>query len=345
MKAGLNSYKKVFRDIDSKKDIASLYLLKGDEPFIMGELADRIAVSLVKEDLKSFNLVRAYGSEVDLDSFLTVASSYPFLSDRRVLILKELERLRGGWKKLIDYCLHPLPSTVIILMCNTHDEQGRRIRVTKDMRALESAINDTGRIIKFQKLSPGELTHWIRIKAKRMGMDLDEEVAASLASSVGGNLFEIQNELDKMSLLFEGRKLTVDDLASVIGSYRLNAIWDLIGSIRPGNEKFILWTLHRIINTGAERPTVIVYHLIRHFLTLLKIKAGKADVGYGFKRMKEMADRYSKRDILLWLENLRITDLKIKTTTIPEVILLASAILHSLRGVYLEATADIHSAA
>lgn len=275
MKANLAHYKKLFNDVE-KHDHVSLYLLLGSESFIMEEMAARIASSIVPDDLKAFNLMVAYGGEVDLEEFLSTASSFPFLSDNRVLILRELEKLRGGWKRLIDYCGSPAPSSVVIFQYNAFEEGRARSRAPRDFTKFEAAVRRAGKVIAFDRLTSADLRVWVRQKAKRAGVELDQEAAEALVQSVGENLYDIQNEIAKLSLLYADRSVRVADLAAVIGSYRLNAVFELIESIEPGGQARSIAILQRIMRSGAERPSGIVYQLTRHFLGLLRVKSGVA---------------------------------------------------------------------
>ncbi len=339
MKAKLSYYKRIFSDLDSKS-IAGLYLLVGPEYYIMEEMAGRIVASIVPEDLRSFNLTVSYGAEVDIEAFAGAARSYPFMADKRVLVLKELERLRGSWKALIDYCRDPAPSTVLILLFDPFDESGRRSRQPRDFKKLEACIKAKGQILVFDKLADEDLNRWVVQKAKRMNLPLDSEAAELIVRSVGDNLFDIQNELEKLAIVFEGERIERKDLESVIGGYRIDALFELVDRIGPRPDPAVLRTLHGIISTGAERPSVVMYHTIRHFLALLKIKAGVGDGGYRYKRLQKKAGRFSTRSILVWLENLRIAELTMKSVTFPEETLLLATFIHSMQGELLDRRSD-----
>jgi DNA polymerase-3 subunit delta len=344
VRAKLTYYKKIFSDLD-KKELSNLYLLRGPEYYIMEEMAQKIASSIVPDDLASFNMTLSYGAEVNLDEFLRTARSFPFLADKRVLVLKEMERLRGSWKNLVAYCQDPAPSSVVIMLFNPYDESGRRSRQPRDLKKLEAAVKARGQVLTFDKLAEGDLIRWVVQRAKRMDIELPKETAEILIRSVGENLFEIKNELEKLSLYFDGGTLEKEDLAQVIGSYKIDAIFELVDGIEPGMNRGILSALARIINTGAERPSVVIYHTIRHFLALLKIKAGARGGGYSFDRLKEKADRFDLREILLWLDNLRIADISLKSVSFPEETTVMAAFVHSMAGEYLEDRSDLSSVA
>ncbi|MCK4350401.1 MAG: DNA polymerase III subunit delta [Candidatus Krumholzibacteria bacterium] len=343
-KSNLTYYKKIFSDLD-KRELSSLYLLQGPEYYIMEEMAGKIASSIVPDDLKSFNMTLAYGAEVDIDEFVRTARSFPFISDKRVLLLKEMERFKGSWKNLVSYCEDPVPSSVVIMLFNPLDESGRRSRQPRDYKRLEAGVKARGQVLTFNKLAEGELVRWVTQKAKRMNIKMTPDTVEILVRSVGENLFDIKNELEKLSLYFDGGTLERDDLARVIGSYRLDSMFDLINGIQPGMNSGILTSLARIINTGAERPSVVIYQTIRHFLALLKIKAGVGGGGYRYTRLKEKADRFGLKEILLWLENLRVADITLKSVSFPEETVVMAAFIHSMAGEFLESPSASISAA
>jgi len=329
-------YRKIFSDVD-KRDIVSLYLLGGAERFIMEEMANRIIGSIVPDDLRAFNLTTAYGSEVDVDEFVAAAHSFPFLSDHRVLVLRELERLRGSWKRLIDYCGNPAPSSVLVMLHYPFDEDGNKLRPARDYGALEAAVRKNGRVIPFERLTHEELVPWVRQRAKQAGVEVDAGVAEALVGSVGDDLFDLRNEITKLSLYVSGRPASLEDLRAVVGSHRVGAIFDLLESLRPGNEGGTLRILSGLIETGAERPAGILYILTRHFLSLWK---GKGGLWYGYSgagaRSSQQGGGFAPRELIVWLENLRRTELLMKTSSFPEETLLVGALAHSMRGALLE---------
>ncbi len=335
MKANLTHYVKIFKDVD-RRDIVSLYLLHGSEGYIMERMAERIASTIVPDDLKAFNYTVAYGSEMKVDEFIATATSFPFLSDCRVLILRELERLRGSWKRLIAYCENPVPSSVVIFLYNPFDEGKGRARESKEFERLRSVVGRNGKELAFERLTGAEVRTWVRQEAKSARVELDAEAVDALVLSVGDDLFDLKNEIGKLGILFGDRRVGVADLSAVIGSYRLNAVRDLIESIEPGREGIALAILHRIIRSGAEQPGAIIYQLTRHFLGLLKASEGVGQGGYRYDRARRAARAFTAREIVVWLENLRRAELLLKTSSFPEEALLVGAFMHSFKGAYVE---------
>jgi DNA polymerase-3 subunit delta len=335
VKPKFDHYKKTLADVE-KREIARLYLLEGPDLFVLEEMAKRIARSIVPDDLRAFNLMQAYGSEADLDEFVSAASSFPFLSDYRVLVLRELEKLRGSWKRLMAYCERPSASSVVIFLHHPFDEMKNRVKEPKDYEKFKKAVQARGKVLTFERLSPAEVTSWIMQRAKRVGVSMEADVAEALARSVGDDLFDLANEIEKLSVFAGDRRVSIADLEAVVGSYRMRAIWELIDSVAPGKEARAFSILSRIVRTGAERPPGIVFHLTRHFLSMLRMKAGLRGEGIWTEGARRQAAHFRTRDLIVWLENLRRAELLMKTSSFPEEALLVAALAHSMRGRLLE---------
>lgn len=335
MKQGMQSYKKLLSDVE-RHDIASLYLLGGSERFIMERMAERIVSAAVPEDLRAFNLTIAYGSEIDAAEFVSAASSFPFLADRRVLVLKETEKLRGAAGPIVDYCEKPSPTSTVIFLYCPFDEDGGRLRETRDLARLLEVLRRNGRESVFERLTDAELLQWLRQTARALGFDLDPEAADALVRSAGDNLFDLRGELEKLGLLFEGRTVRPQDLAAVIGRYRLNALYDLVDGIAPGEERRSIALLERILRSGAERPSTILYLVTRRLLAMLKLRLGAGSRGYVPDRLRRQAQAFGERELVVWLENARRAELLLKTSSFPEETLLVSAFAHAFRGRCIE---------
>ncbi len=335
MRKNIGYYKKVFTEID-KADIAPLYILKGRERYIMEELASKLIEKAVGRDMESFNLMVEYGGEVDMESFISTANSFPFLGEKRILVLRELHKLRGKWKALVEYADRPVPSSVMVFLCDTHDDAGRRIKPPRDYASLESVVKKNGKVIQFEPLQQKDLQEYVSKKAERVGLKMDRETAGVLIGSVGEDLYNIQNELDKLSLFYDKKKVTTAELAGVIGSYRLSTVNDLLDSTGIADGSRSVELLSGILKSGAERPSVIVYMLIRHFLALLKIRAApRRGGGYLAEKLKRKAEKLGTKRIMIWLENLRVAEIMMKSISFPETLILESVIVHSSKGILI----------
>ena len=242
----LEKYKKIFASID-KEGTPPVYLLKGREKFIMEQFADKIASSTIDESTRSFNLSVTYASEVDIGEFLSTANAFPFMADKRVLILKELEQMRVNCEQLSEYCVKPVPTSVVVFIFNTHTQEGRIINPPRGFQKLEKIIKKNGSVIEFKKLYEKDLQRWIIQKSRTMGVRMSADASRVLVESIGDNIYDLKNELDKIAIVYQDENVDSDDLMKVIGSYRFSGIYDLIDSLRPDKVSKSLEVLFKII--------------------------------------------------------------------------------------------------
>ncbi len=304
----------------------------------MEQFAEAISASVVDNSTSSFNLDVEYGAEVEVPQLVQKANSFPLMSDRRVILLKELEMIRGtGCKRLTEYCSDPASSCVLVIVYNTHDESGRKNRVPSGYNRLEKITGNTGKVIEFRKLNEKDLESWVIHRLERLRVTAGRKAARSIIGNVGENLYDLRNEIEKISVIYEGREIDSDDISRIIGNYRFNAVYDLVDRLGGGSESEALGILLRILDSGAEKPSSIVYHLIRNMLTLMKIKCGKRAGGYWYRKRKRQAESFSKEEIKIWLENLRVADIKIKSSYIPDDLIIMNCFLNSMeRKLYLD---------
>ncbi len=330
-RGSLDKYVRIFKELDRGK-IHPIYLLIGSEKYLIEEFLQKLVSKIVTEDTRSFNLTMTNGKDVSIDDFVSSARSYPFLSERKLCVLKDLEKFRGKWGRLMDYCSNPVSSTVTVFTYCTVDEWGSRIRISNNLSKLISIVSNVGKVIEFEKLPEEDLIVWVQSKLGGSGLKIPEEVASLIVRTVGENLFELKNEVEKIVVSFEaGRELSEEDIKLILGARRVESVYKLLDRLKPGIDRETIASLITILSSGLEHPSRLVYRAIRHFLTLLKIKAGVTGINnYRYKYLANQANMFSERELLIWLENLRALDIIIKSSTFPVDEIVVSAFIHSM---------------
>ncbi len=75
----------------------SVWVLHGEEEFLRSELlAAAPEIFVPDEATRSFNCDILYGAETSLDQVLTIARSYPMMAERRLVIVRDAERMAAA---------------------------------------------------------------------------------------------------------------------------------------------------------------------------------------------------------------------------------------------------------
>jgi len=324
-----------FLEATKNKKYAPVYLFIGEEDFFSEECVDRIIRDLLTADTKAFNLDVVYGSKADASQIMAHAASFPMMSDRRVVVIKEFDKLLSGdsEKELVSaYVAHPLESTCLVLLAEKPDFR------TKPFTDLKKS----GAVFSFNPLYDNQIPVWIAARCKSIGKDADIEACRLMQAYIGNSLRAIQNELDKLfTYLGERMRVTPEDVADVVGVSRGFTVFDLQNAIGKKNIGEAMRIVKRMIETG-ETPQLSIVMLSRYFNLLWKVQdmvrhgASEAEViaatrisPYYFKDYAEAARRFSSSQIENSFAILLDADLQLKSTS-PDPYHLMEMLVYSL---------------
>lgn len=259
------SYDDFVRGVQGKK-YEPLYLFIGEEDFLVEECTNRIIRDLLTEGTRDFNLDIVYGSKAEARDVIAHAASFPMMSERRVVIVKEFDKLLGNdaAKEIVSsYIARPLHSTCLVLIAEKPDFR------TKPFTDLKK----TGTVFAFNPLYDNLVPAWIAARCKSLGREIDLEACRLLQAYVGNSLRAIQNELDKLfTYLGDRLHVTPEDIADVVGITRGFTVFDLQNAIGKKNLEDALKIVKRMIETG-ETPQLIIIMLTRYFNLLWKVQS------------------------------------------------------------------------
>jgi DNA polymerase-3 subunit delta len=324
-----------FIEVTRKKKYGPVYLFIGAEDFLSDECVDRVIRDLLTPDMKAFNLDIVYGSKMEAGEVMAHAASFPMMSDRRVVVIKEFDKLLNSdaAKELISaYIAHPLDSTCLLLVVEKADFR------TKPFTDLKK----NGAVFLFNPLYDNQVPSWIASRCKSMGKEIDTEACRLTQAYVGNSLRALQNELDKLfTYLGDRNRITMEDVADVVGVSRGFTVFDLQNAIGKKNISEALHIVKRMTETG-ETPQLSIVMLTRYFTLIWKVQdmlrhgAPESEIiaatrisPYYFKEYVEAARRFSPSQIENSFAALLDADVQLKSTS-PDPTHLMEMLVYSL---------------
>ena len=91
-------YGELLKDIQSGH-LEAVYLFIGEEDSLKEEALHKISEVLVDPETKDFNYDMFYGGENDAASAVDIATSFPMMADRRLVILRDIQHCSPKEKK------------------------------------------------------------------------------------------------------------------------------------------------------------------------------------------------------------------------------------------------------
>ena len=252
---------------------APLVYIYGDEPYRIDRALARVEAETLSGGEAGLNREVFTAPEADPAQVLNAARTVPFLSSRRLLIVRNAHRWPAeAWKTLLPYLESPSPSTCLVFVAERLD------RRTKAGKLLASKA----RLVACQRPRQAELPGLAEDMARELGLRLDPRLIQALVLRVGPDLGLLHHELDKLrAFAGEGGRLTLEDVEELVGESRTTTVFVLCDALGQRRLAEAVGALRRLLGLG-EPPVRLLYMIVRHFRHLwmareLLDKGGRVD--------------------------------------------------------------------
>ncbi len=191
--------------------------------------------------------------------------STPFLADKRLVIVYDF-LAKGGkeeQKKVAEFLEEGVPDFCILVFYET--------KLPDKRSALYKKINKVGHTEEFKPLMGPELTRWISKKAEQINLQLNFGLADYLGQVAGGDLWNLDNELNKLKLYSETKPITREVIDELVHPNLTTNIFKFTDFIAQRNAKGSIGTLHVLLDSG-EDIMKIIFMIVRHFRILIQVK-------------------------------------------------------------------------
>ena len=241
-----------------------IYLLFGEDDFSLNQELKRIKEGISSKDLRDANTTVLQGSQTSLEELSAACDTVPFLAEKRLVIVEGLlasvepRRDRSGrsrptdnslakWSRLVDYLKQMAPTTDLVFLEGAVQGNNRLLSKLKQVATVKS----------FSRLSGQQLRQWIERAVSQKGGAIDQRATQNLADLVGGNLWILDGEVEKLCLYAGGRAITEEDVRSMVAPAREASIFAAVDAVIEGRPAVATESLNRLLLSGATVPYVL----------------------------------------------------------------------------------------
>ena len=226
--------------------LAPVYLVHGSEPLQIEESLDAIRAA-ARTRGHDERIVLHADAGFDWSELRRYRDSLSLFAEKRLVDLRigraRLER--GASEALLHYAGRPNPDCVLLVSAGGLDWREQRARW---YQALEKA----GAVVQTWPVPPRQLPRWVAMRARRLGLVLDEDAAAALAERVEGNLLAAAQEVDKLRLLHGPGRIDLDDALSSSADSSRFGVFDTADAAMAGDAARALRVLGRLREEGTQ---------------------------------------------------------------------------------------------
>lgn len=243
-----------------------VYLLMGEEPYYPEKACEAIIENALEDFERDFNQTILYGLDTDAVNVISEARSYPMMAERRLVVLKEAQKLKN-LEELAIYCSEPMDSTVLVILMHGASADKRK--------ALYKAVQKTGVVLESPALRDYEMGSWVSAYYKSRGLKISPDAAALLVEHAGTDLSKIVMETDKIvkNLPESTVEINADHISKNVGISRQFSIFELTKALSYRDAAKAL----KIASHLGEQPKfampMATAMLYTHFYRILKYEA------------------------------------------------------------------------
>lgn len=234
-------YEQIIKDFNTH-NLSPIYILTGDEPFYIDELANKFENSLLDESEKDFNQTILYGRDISIDDILVNAKQYPIMADFRLVLVREAQDIdKKDWSKFDKYFDNPIKTSIIVICYKYKTIE----------KAFLKKVDKIGTVFESKKLYDNTIPQWTVNYAKTIGLNIQPQVSQLIADYLGNNLEKIANELSKLKLnVKEGEIITIEQIEKHIGISKDYNVFELQKALAIRD----ILTANKIINYFEANP-------------------------------------------------------------------------------------------
>lgn len=259
---------KITNDIKSR-NFKPIYFLCGEEPYYIDRITEFIEENVLTEDERAFNQVVLYGRDSTIEEIVGTAKRFPMMADYQVVVVKEAQNLAKNMDQLEAYVQNPQLTTILVFAYR--DKPDARKKIFK-------LLKDKGVWFESKKLYENQVPDWIIKVLKGKNYGIEPKAAAMLASFLGTDLAKINNELEKLRIIFPtGHVFTSKDIEVNIGFSKDYNIFELKSALALGNQVKAYAIINHFSQNPKEHPLVVVSSQLFAFFSQLLIFHGLKD--------------------------------------------------------------------
>lgn len=331
-------YKDLLKDIDG---LEGPYLLKGQEEYLIDNTVSLIDDKIVGGPMRDLNYMFLDGKSVELESIINACETLPFMGEKKLVVLNNIASfidIKENEKGLVEY-LDQVQDHVVFLMVDNKNNLKKTTSLYKKLKKL-------ARDVEFNRLDPRKFSAWVNRYLKSKKKSIGSGDLAYLVDKLGychygseKELYQMTNELDKL-IHRSAEAISRNDINDSLSKSTEENIFGFLEALLSKDGDKSIGIFHELI--GAKEPVQkILFMITRQYRLLASIKSYK-EVGYGEKQIKDKtgikpfeykkiaskSGLYSIKAINEGLKLILSTDVKQKTTSQDEVLLMEMLIVN-----------------
>jgi DNA polymerase-3 subunit delta len=231
--------------------VAPVYLISGDEPLLVDEALDVIRASAAGQGIVDREVHVAERS-FDWAEFAAGLQNLSLFATHRLVELRLPTGKPGdkGARFLTAVASAPIPDTVLVVTTPGLDSRAAKVKWVSSLA--RGAV-----WVVLRAPDTAALPKWIAGRLHAAGLQSDPEALDLLAARVEGNLLAAKQEIDKLVLLADDGRVTIDTVRAAVADGARFDVFQLTDAALAGDHSRAARILNGLQREGVAAPLVM----------------------------------------------------------------------------------------
>lgn len=309
----MQTYDSIARAIRDR-NIATAYLLWGEEPLFIDKLSGLFASQVIPADERDFNQTLFHGNDRDLDAQTIIAEAmrFPMLGEKLLVLVREAQQVKD--LDLLAPYLTQLPESTCLVLCYKGKVDKRK--------ALYKAFDTLGTHYESSRISDGKVPDFIIKSFAGRRIQIDAHTAQIMAEHTGNDLEKILSEVDKLSIVLgeRGGQITPEFIETHVGISKEYNNFELLNALIRRNAAQAFRIAHYFAQNERTYPIQMTLPILfNYFAQLMAVhylpdkseRSIASQLGiapYMAGSYAQGAQAYSARAVFAIVRQLRLSD-------------------------------------
>jgi DNA polymerase III subunit delta len=258
-KAQLTPLSECLKSIRDGK-LLPVYLFCGEDSYLIDLAAEEITKAADKFIFSDFDKGIFWGGDdKNLADMLTMALAFPFSSDKKLLVIKDFEKLKDK-KSLTGYISSPPDFTILVMIHNGS--------ISSAASEPYKSLAQKGYLFEAKELKGRSLIKWISDYVSMKGKTISPENIQMMIEIVGENRALLEDQIEKIiTYIGDKREIGYTEINVLAAETKEYTIFDLLNAIGRKDKAASFKYAYNLLEKGKE-PVFLVFMIAKYFTTL-----------------------------------------------------------------------------
>lgn len=284
-----------------------IYIFEGEDSFFSSNGLKLLKSKFILEP--SLNCVELYPESTSLKDIFSSLDCIPFLSERRMTVIRDYYPKADELKKIAEYFKNPSPTSILVVINEKPLEGFKKI---KDVCNVECV-----------KLDANTLARWVKGECANNGIAVDLETSRLLVDYCLCDMMRINNETQKLcAYVLDKKVIEKEDVENLVDKGLDNKIFKMTEFIGLKQFDKAISIINEMLSRG-ETPQGLLAYLYSYFRRMLHVAISeKSDAelssllkspDYLIRKIRQQSAMFKKRAIKTAVDTMADADARFKS--------------------------------